>query len=269
MPEFNAQAKARYAKQDYSAKRRIEGVEIVELKRFNDDGGAMTELGRLDGGIHKQLPGFTVRQVNYSVLEPLAIKAFHLHTRQTDVWYVPPSDKLLLVLADVRQGSPTEGQVMRFVLGDGAITGVVTCRLQPAGRHGLIHGKAKAGSEELPGRAVVAEHLDRAVLSVLEHIKAEPDEPGSVIGRQQRNREQAQTLAGGCRFGQHARRHGCRRRGISRRARDPQSDGGGGEQAEAGESEDRGAGAKRHVPGYNACARPIYLLTANVCLQTS
>jgi dTDP-4-dehydrorhamnose 3,5-epimerase len=47
--------------------------------------------------------------VNYSVLDPLAIKAFHLHARQTDVWYVPPSDKLLLVLADVRKGSPTEG----------------------------------------------------------------------------------------------------------------------------------------------------------------
>jgi dTDP-4-dehydrorhamnose 3,5-epimerase len=133
MTEFNAQAKARYAKQDYSPKKRIEGVEIVELKRFNDDGGSMTELGRLDGGIHKQLPGFNVRQVNYSVLEPLAIKAFHLHTRQTDVWYVPPSDKLLLVLADVRQGSPTEGQVMRFVLGDGNSRLV---RIPPGVAHG-------------------------------------------------------------------------------------------------------------------------------------
>ena len=100
MTQFNDSAKARYGKQDYTPKKKIEGVEIVELKRFNDDGGAMTELGRLDGGVHKQLPGFTVKQVNYSVLEPLAIKAFHLHTRQTDVWYVPPSDKLLLVLAE-------------------------------------------------------------------------------------------------------------------------------------------------------------------------
>ncbi len=118
MTNFNAAAQSEYKKQDYTPKRRIEGVEIVELKRFNDDGGAMTELGRLDGGLHKQLPGFDVRQINYSVVEPLAIKAFHLHARQTDVWYVPPSDKILLVLADVRAGSPTEGQIMRFVLGD-------------------------------------------------------------------------------------------------------------------------------------------------------
>ena len=133
MTQFNAQAQAKYAKQDYGAKKRIEGVEIVELKRFNDDGGSMTELGRLDQGVHKQLPGFVVRQVNYSVLEPLAIKAFHLHDRQTDVWYVPPSDKLLLVLADVRQGSATENQVMRVVLGDGNSRLV---RIPPGVAHG-------------------------------------------------------------------------------------------------------------------------------------
>jgi len=133
MTQFNPAAQARYAVQDYRAKKKIEGVEIVELKRFNDDGGAMTELGRLDAGVHKQLPGFVVRQVNFSVLEPLAIKAFHLHKRQTDVWFVPPSDKLLLVLADVRAGSPTEGQVMRFVLGDGNSRLV---RIPPGVAHG-------------------------------------------------------------------------------------------------------------------------------------
>ena len=133
MTEFNAQAKSRYSKQDYGGKKRIEGVEIVELKRFNDDGGSMTELGRLDAGVHKQLPGFVVKQVNYSVLEPLAIKAFHLHSKQTDVWFVSPSDKLLLVLADVRMGSPTEGTVWRFVLGDGNSRLV---RIPPGVAHG-------------------------------------------------------------------------------------------------------------------------------------
>ncbi len=133
MTDFNAQAQAAYAKQDYSPKAPIEGVEIVELKRFNDDGGAMTELGRLDGGLHAQLPGFEVRQVNYSVVEPLAIKAFHLHERQTDVWYVPPGDKLLLVLADVRAGSPSEGRILRLVLGDGNSRLV---RIPPGVAHG-------------------------------------------------------------------------------------------------------------------------------------
>lgn len=131
--EFTAEAQTSYSKQDYGKKRPIEGVELVELKRFNDDGGAMTELGRLDGGVHQQLPGFHARQINYSVVEPLAIKAFHLHQRQTDVWYVPPSDKLLLVLADVRKGSPTEGVVTRTVLGDGNSRLV---RIPPGVAHG-------------------------------------------------------------------------------------------------------------------------------------
>lgn len=131
--EFNDAARAQYSKQDYSPRTPIEGVEIVQLRRFNDDGGAMTELGRVTGGMHEGLEGFEVRQVNYSVVEPLAIKAFHLHQRQTDVWYVPPSDKMLLVLADVRKGSPTEGEVMRLVLGDGNSRLV---RIPPGVAHG-------------------------------------------------------------------------------------------------------------------------------------
>jgi dTDP-4-dehydrorhamnose 3,5-epimerase len=133
MTRFDAKARTAYQKQDYGAKPRIEGLQSVELKRFNDDGGAMTELGRLEGGVHAQLPGFTVRQVNYSVLEPQAIKAFHLHERQTDVWYVPPSDKLLLVVADVREGSPTAGLVQRLILGDGNSRLV---RIPPGVAHG-------------------------------------------------------------------------------------------------------------------------------------
>lgn len=133
MTQFNDRAQASYSVQDYSKRTRIEGLELVELKRFNDDGGSMTELGRLDEGLHRQLPGFTVRQVNYSVVEPLAIKAFHLHKRQTDVWFVPPTDKLLVVVADVRKGSPTEGNVLRMVLGDGNSRLV---RIPPGVAHG-------------------------------------------------------------------------------------------------------------------------------------
>ncbi|MCB9877332.1 MAG: dTDP-4-dehydrorhamnose 3,5-epimerase family protein [Planctomycetes bacterium] len=137
---INQQAKNAFFVQDYGSTRRIDGVEIVELKRFNDDGGAITELGRFQGGLHQQLPGFECRQVNYSEMEPGAIKAFHMHHRQTDVWYVPPCDKLLLVLHDCRQGSPTEGATMRFVLGDGKDRLV---RIPP----GVAHGARNIGRE--------------------------------------------------------------------------------------------------------------------------
>lgn len=137
MIELNQQAADAYSIQDYSSVPMIEGVEIVNLRRFNDDGGSMTELARFssgpDGGAIDGLDGFVARQMNYSLVEPLAIKAFHLHKRQTDVWYVPPSDKMLLVLADCRSGSATEGQVRRLVLGDGNSRVV---RIPPGVAHG-------------------------------------------------------------------------------------------------------------------------------------
>ena len=70
---LNEKATHAYEKQDYSGQPVIDGVQIVNLRRFNDDGGAMTELGRMDGGIHQQLPGFEARQINYSVVEPGSI----------------------------------------------------------------------------------------------------------------------------------------------------------------------------------------------------
>src|SRR3989442_1285231 len=110
----------------------IDGVEIVELKRLSDDGGSMTELARLADGHPQAFAGFVVRQINYSEVEPGAIKEFHLHQRQTDVWYVPPSARMLMVLLDVRQGGKPEGGRMRFTLAPGTSLLVLT---QPAAEH--------------------------------------------------------------------------------------------------------------------------------------
>ena len=133
---LNQSATAAYHKQSYAAAEQIAGVQIVNLRRFNDDGGSMTELGRLKRGEHDDLPGFVVKQVNFSEIEPGAIKAFHLHLRQTDVWYVPPTSKLLLVLGDARKKSSTEGEVRRIVLGDGNSRLV---RIPPGVAHGVTN----------------------------------------------------------------------------------------------------------------------------------
>lgn len=130
---LNHRARAAYHVQHYGGRDPIAGVEAVELRRFADDGGSMTELGRLAEGLHRDLPAFEVKQVNFSEVEPGAIKAFHLHLRQTDVWFVPPTSKLLVVLADVRQASATEGAVQRLVLGDGASR---LLRIPPGVAHG-------------------------------------------------------------------------------------------------------------------------------------
>ena len=137
MPEplqWKDDAKRQFQLQAYGPRPTIDGVRIVALTRYADDGGSMTELLRLDGAESPALPGFIVRQVNFSEVEPGAIKAFHLHARQTDVWYVPPSDRCLLVLVDVRAGSPTEGLSQRLTLGAG---GSRLVRIPPGVAHGV------------------------------------------------------------------------------------------------------------------------------------
>ena len=118
--EFSPDAKRAFQVQAYGGGAAIDGVRVVELARHADDGGSMTELARLTDGCVAGLGEFTVRQVNYSEMASGAIKAFHLHVRQTDVWYVPPSDRMLVVLLDVRKGSRTEGARQRVMLGNGA-----------------------------------------------------------------------------------------------------------------------------------------------------
>ena len=92
--------------------------------------------------MHAAFPGFECKQINYSEMDPGVIKAFHVHRRQTDVWFVPPGDKMLLVLVDVRAGSPTEKVVRRLVLGEGAARLV---RIPPGVAHGVKNLAASRG----------------------------------------------------------------------------------------------------------------------------
>ena len=140
--ELTDRAKRAFSFQDYGPTPAIAGLEVKDLRRFNDDGGNFTELGRLTGSMHADFPGFEVRQINYSEMEPGAIKAFHLHRRQTDIWYVPPSDKMLLVLLDLRVGSATENAQRRLVLGDGASRLI---RIPPGVAHGVRNLAATRG----------------------------------------------------------------------------------------------------------------------------
>jgi len=127
-------AKRAFSIQSYAPAPEIEGVEVVDLRRFVDDGGSFVELGHLAGGLHAAFPGFEVRQINYSEMEPGAIKAFHVHRRQTDVWFVPPGDKMLLALVDVRAESQSRDVLRRIVLGDGVSRLV---RIPPGVAHGV------------------------------------------------------------------------------------------------------------------------------------
>ena len=131
--KLSSDAESIYRLQSYGKDSPIEGVAVAPLRRFHDEGGAMIELLRLEVDRPPGLEGFEPAQLNYSTLEPGTIKAFHLHRRQTDVWFVPPEDRVLLVLVDVREGSATENSVVRLCLGNGQSRVV---RVPPGVAHG-------------------------------------------------------------------------------------------------------------------------------------
>jgi dTDP-4-dehydrorhamnose 3,5-epimerase len=131
--KLTPQARSVYGVQEYGAGQAIEGVGTIDLRRFRDDGGSMVELLRFAETRPAGLEGFEPAQINYSTIQPGSIKAFHVHLRQTDVWFVPPEDRVLLVLVDVREGVSTSGRHVRTLLGDGRAELV---RIPPGVAHG-------------------------------------------------------------------------------------------------------------------------------------
>tara|TARA_B100000745_G_scaffold299539_1_gene250569 strand:+ start:1143 stop:1682 length:540 start_codon:yes stop_codon:yes gene_type:complete len=105
--------------QSYSSPPRIEGVQLDQLAVHSDEGGSFIELCRVDQGKLQGLPDFEILQSNYSRVMPGAIKAWHMHLNQEDVWFVSPWDSLLVALYDLRDDSPTVGTLMRFTMGSG------------------------------------------------------------------------------------------------------------------------------------------------------
>lgn len=130
--------------QDYSKKQLIEGVKIVEVKRMAGEDGTFEDLLRIDETGHLELfPDIQVRQINRSKLLPGSIKAWHLHFKQEDVWYVAPEDHMILGLWDTREKSSTKEITMKIIMGNGTSKLVVV----PRGvAHGVVNVGKKAGS---------------------------------------------------------------------------------------------------------------------------
>jgi len=122
--------------QDYSSKPTIEGVKILTIRNFVGENGDFSELLRLnESGEAEILPGFKPRQINRSKQYNKAIKAWHLHYKQDEIWYVPPDEHLLLGLWDVREGSTTKGILQKIPLGGGNSVAVFIPQ-------GVAHGAA-------------------------------------------------------------------------------------------------------------------------------
>lgn len=127
-------------KQSYDPKPPIDGVVIKDLKTFNDDGGSFCEIFKLNNDKPNDFE-INVKQSSWSIVEPNVVKAFHIHRKQLDLWFVPPSEKLLIGLFDIREDSKTYETKMRFVMGSGK----AQLLLIP---NGVAHGYANVTNEK-------------------------------------------------------------------------------------------------------------------------
>jgi dTDP-4-dehydrorhamnose 3,5-epimerase len=138
--DFGPDYRDQITTQQYGGATKIHDVRFIDLRLMIDDGGSFAELVRLDeNGNLEAVPDFKVRQSSYSLVLPGAIKAFHLHFNQEDVWFVPPTDRLLVGLIDTRKDSPTYNASMRFVMGGGKAQLLYIPR-------GVAHGGANIGT---------------------------------------------------------------------------------------------------------------------------
>lgn len=91
----------------------IKGVEFKDVVTHPDERGFFRELIRATDPFFSE--GFG--QWSHSCMLPGVIKAWHIHHRQVDWWYVP-SGVLKVAMHDLREGSPTRGETMELLMGD-------------------------------------------------------------------------------------------------------------------------------------------------------
>ena len=90
----------------------IQGVEVKRLTRHADERGYLMELLRSDDQIFSKF-GQCYVSMNY----PNVIRAWHWHQKQDD-HFVVVKGMIRVGLYDMREGSPTRGEVNEFYLGE-------------------------------------------------------------------------------------------------------------------------------------------------------
>jgi dTDP-4-dehydrorhamnose 3,5-epimerase len=132
-------------RQSYAPRPSIAGVALSEITVSRSADGFFAEIARIDGedGDLQGLQGFRPVQWNWSLLQPGAVKAWHLHLNQEDLFVVPPDSTLLVGLADLRREAQrdagTRPSPQRFVLGAGRCHRLLIPR-------GVAHGVANLGT---------------------------------------------------------------------------------------------------------------------------
>ncbi len=107
----------------------IDGVLIVTPNSFGDERGRFVETYRRSWFPH----GREMIQGNRSEKQAGAVVGLHYHLHQADYWSVA-NGRILVVLHDLRVGSPTEGATLTFPIGSDDDRGVF---IPPGVAHGF------------------------------------------------------------------------------------------------------------------------------------
>lgn len=107
----------------------IAGVQIKELTTHSDERGFFREIIRITDEFFAE--GFG--QFSHSVMYPGVAKAWHIHKTQVDWWYVPIGN-LRLVMKDLREDSPTHGELQEIYMGENYTAKAV--KIPPGVAHG-------------------------------------------------------------------------------------------------------------------------------------
>ena len=116
----------------------IADVRVEPFALWPDDRGHFLEVARMGQGLVSRFPP-TSTQVSAALGYPGAVKAFHYHAHQTDVW-VPVKGMLQVALVDLRKGSPTFGRRNTMYIGELRPWSVL---IPP----GIAHGYKVVGTE--------------------------------------------------------------------------------------------------------------------------
>lgn len=115
----------------------IQGVEIKKLVTRVDDRGFFREIIRNSDTIFPE--GFA--QWSHTMSYQGVAKAWHVHLKQVDWWYVAIGT-IKAALYDTRRSSPTHGKTQELLLGGGSPARVL--RIPPGVAHGyrVLNGPA-------------------------------------------------------------------------------------------------------------------------------
>jgi dTDP-4-dehydrorhamnose 3,5-epimerase len=139
----------------------IDGVHTKRLDVHCDERGRLMEVLRADDEVFEKFG-----QAYVTTVYPGAVKAWHRHRKQTDLFAVLHG-MAKIVLYDPREGSPTRGEVNEFFAGDHC---PMLIRIPPMVYHGFkCIGEREVMVMNIPTEVYVCEEPD-------EH-RVPPDDP--------------------------------------------------------------------------------------------